>query len=115
MPMVFCRGCGKEIHETAPICPQCGATQNSIKDNKTQSSPWLAIISLVLGILCTLSLFDDSQWDKDTIIGLCIFSITGIITGTISINKNESNKSISITGTILSSICTLIFIGIALN
>ena len=25
--MVFCRGCGKEIHETAPTCPKCGALQ----------------------------------------------------------------------------------------
>jgi rRNA maturation endonuclease Nob1 len=27
MAMVFCRGCGKEIHETAPTCPMCGAPQ----------------------------------------------------------------------------------------
>jgi TM2 domain-containing membrane protein YozV len=27
MAMVFCRGCAKEIHETAPTCPQCGAPQ----------------------------------------------------------------------------------------
>lgn len=27
MGMVFCRGCGKEIHETAPTCPHCGAVQ----------------------------------------------------------------------------------------
>ena len=25
--MVFCRGCGKEIHETAKTCPNCGAPQ----------------------------------------------------------------------------------------
>lgn len=25
--MVFCRACGKEIHKTAPSCPQCGAVQ----------------------------------------------------------------------------------------
>lgn len=27
--MVFCRGCGKEIHETAPTCPHCGAPQRA--------------------------------------------------------------------------------------
>ena len=27
MGMVFCRGCGKQIHETAPACPICGAPQ----------------------------------------------------------------------------------------
>jgi hypothetical protein len=27
MGMVFCRGCGREIHESAPVCPLCGAPQ----------------------------------------------------------------------------------------
>ncbi len=27
--MVFCRGCGKEIHETAISCPHCGAQQGT--------------------------------------------------------------------------------------
>ncbi|KPS90936.1 hypothetical protein AN697_28135, partial [Enterobacter cloacae subsp. cloacae] len=27
--MVYCRGCGKEIHETAKSCPHCGATKAS--------------------------------------------------------------------------------------
>lgn len=31
MSMVFCRGCGKEIHETAPTCPNCGAPQSAPK------------------------------------------------------------------------------------
>ncbi len=26
--MVFCRGCGKEIHQTANACPNCGFVQN---------------------------------------------------------------------------------------
>jgi uncharacterized membrane protein YvbJ len=30
MGMVFCRGCGKELHETAPTCPQCGAPQGNL-------------------------------------------------------------------------------------
>ncbi|MYN45575.1 DUF805 domain-containing protein [Pseudoduganella sp. FT93W] len=25
--MVFCRGCGQELHESAPLCPHCGAPQ----------------------------------------------------------------------------------------
>ena len=27
MAMVHCRGCGQQIHETAPTCPHCGAPQ----------------------------------------------------------------------------------------
>jgi uncharacterized membrane protein YhaH (DUF805 family) len=26
--MVFCRGCGAQIHESAPMCPKCGAPQD---------------------------------------------------------------------------------------
>lgn len=29
--MVFCRGCAKEIHETAATCPSCGAPQGAAK------------------------------------------------------------------------------------
>ena len=29
MSMVFCRGCGKQIHESAITCPQCGAPQGT--------------------------------------------------------------------------------------
>jgi hypothetical protein len=27
MSLVFCRGCGAKIHETAPTCPHCGMEQ----------------------------------------------------------------------------------------
>ena len=30
MSMVHCRGCAKEIHETAPTCPHCGCVQQSV-------------------------------------------------------------------------------------
>lgn len=29
MAMVFCRVCGKEIHDSAPACPSCGALQGN--------------------------------------------------------------------------------------
>jgi len=30
MAMVHCRGCGQQIHETAPTCPHCGAPQIAV-------------------------------------------------------------------------------------
>lgn len=36
MGMVFCRGCGKEIHESAQACPHCGALQQA----KSVSNEW---------------------------------------------------------------------------
>lgn len=113
--MVFCRCCGKEIHETAPACPSCGGVQYSAAvsppNQKTDGSLWMPITSLVLGIICVLALFDDSQWDKDTILGLGIFSVAGLVLGAISINKQTTGKGMAITGVILSSIALLVFIG----
>jgi TM2 domain-containing membrane protein YozV len=34
--MVFCRGCGKEIHETAAACPHCGAPQRVANQGKNK-------------------------------------------------------------------------------
>ncbi len=31
MSMVFCRGCGKEMHQTALVCPTCGVSQNDMQ------------------------------------------------------------------------------------
>lgn len=31
MSMVHCRGCGKQIHESAPSCPHCGAPQAAVQ------------------------------------------------------------------------------------
>ena len=28
--MVICHGCGKNLHESAPLCPHCGATQGNV-------------------------------------------------------------------------------------
>jgi TM2 domain-containing membrane protein YozV len=38
MAMVFCRGCGASIHDTAETCPSCGAPQRLAKiERKSQT------------------------------------------------------------------------------
>ena len=46
MAMVFCRGCGKEIHETASACPHCGAKQR-VEGEKSKTTA--ALFALLLG------------------------------------------------------------------
>lgn len=117
MAMVFCRGCAKEIHETASTCPQCGASQHTATPTTQEISsgpPWMAIISLVLGIICVLAMFDDSEWDNDTIVGLGIFSGVGLILGIINITQKRSGLNMAIAGVILSAISLLIFVSLSI-
>ena len=107
MAMVFCRGCAKEIHETAPACPQCGASQHvasSATQNIVSGSPWMSIVSLVLGIISVLAMFDDSEWNNDTIVGLVIFAGIGLTFGIITIIQKRSGQNIAISGIVLSVI-----------
>lgn len=53
--MVFCRGCGKEIHETAPVCPLCGALQAgppavASKRNVAKLVGWVVVWTIVFWI-----------------------------------------------------------------
>ena len=44
--MVFCRGCGKEIHESALICPLCGAPE---RKRSEKSKVVAGVLALLLG------------------------------------------------------------------
>ena len=112
--MLFCRCCGKEIHETALSCPRCGGVQNPTVIPVAQQPDgvlWVPITSMVLGIVCAFAFFDDSQWDKDTIFGLGSLSVAGFILGVISLIKQKTGKGMAITGVVLSSISLLALIG----
>lgn len=48
--MVFCRGCGKQIHETARACPGCGAIQRTSNPKSKVVAGFLAFFLGGLGI-----------------------------------------------------------------
>lgn len=50
MSMVFCRGCGKEIHESATTCPQCGAQQEKQSEAaQVAGKPWGTVRMMIYG------------------------------------------------------------------
>lgn len=64
--MVFCRGCGKEIHDTANSCPHCGALQAVVENSSpTASAPishvdntlvWVLAFAPIIGGLLEIAL-----------------------------------------------------------
>lgn len=115
--MVFCRGCGKEIHETAVSCPQCGAVQHvSVRSPQNLSGTlWLPVPSLILGIIGVLALFDESSWDRDLYIGTLTLSVAAIVLGGVSISAQERGRGMSIAGIVLGVIGFLGVIGRAVS
>ncbi len=115
MAMVYCRGCAKQIHETALACPQCGAPQQAAVPVPSGSgSSWLAISSLILGILTALVLFDDGEPTSDELAGLLFLSLTGLVLGCISLSQKHSGQALATAGVVLSGLSTLVYFAVAL-
>lgn len=47
--MVFCRGCGKQIHQTAISCPHCGAQQTGAANASPKSQSVATLLAAFLG------------------------------------------------------------------
>ena len=62
--MIYCRSCGKQLHESAHFCPQCGFSFQAAETSSP--SIWMAITALVLSILTLLALFSTAG-DMDTL------------------------------------------------
>lgn len=114
MAMVYCRGCARQLHETAPACPQCGAPQHATSSTKLArgESPWMGIVSLMLGILCVMTLFDDSDWEGETLLGPGLLTSASLILGVISINQNKPGNGLAIAGVVMACISLLCLVGL---
>ncbi len=110
MTMVFCRGCGKELHETAPICPHCGFVQ-PIQSVLIKDSQWMSVTALVLSVMCFLSWFNLTDWDKDAKVGLWMFSISSLVLAVTSIQQKRSGNIFSFISIAVVVITMLILIG----
>jgi TM2 domain-containing membrane protein YozV/uncharacterized protein YecT (DUF1311 family) len=49
MAMVYCRGCAKEIHESAVACPNCGSPQSTTPSSDIKSQSVAALLAAFLG------------------------------------------------------------------
>ena len=121
MGMVFCRGCGKEIHETAPSCPHCGAPQrfaNVSGGVAALAAPapahWASITALITGIVVFLlaGLTEaDGGWTQDAIAGVVVLGCVPIIFGIVSLSKKQGGRWMAITGMVLGILMLLAAIG----
>lgn len=113
--MNYCKGCGKPIHETAPSCPYCGTTQNTLQVDtpKTHSQDhlWMAIVALILGALPVLTRLAPQAWTREDIKGAAACAIISLVLGSISIVKRHRGRAMAIAGVVLGAISLLLVIG----
>ncbi|MDF0734187.1 DUF4190 domain-containing protein [Pseudomonas entomophila] len=117
--MVFCRGCAKQLHETALTCPQCGAPPQLTSALPAQTtsgeSPWTAVTSLIFSILSILPLVGEGPWDQETMLGLSAFALTGLILGIVSINQKKTGNSMGVAGIVISTVSLISLITLSIT
>lgn len=113
--MVYCRGCGKEIHETAPTCPHCGfvqPTEIAVQEkNSVTNSIWMSVTAFVSAVLMFVNWFAISSWNKDTKLGLLVFAIASLAFGITSIHQKRKGKVLSGISITIAVITILILLG----
>ncbi len=110
--MIFCRGCGKPIHETAPTCPHCGAvTQPSpTKPPTSKVSLGLSIAAIVLGALTILGLLAEDP-TRDTLMGGTLFTVVGLSFSVINLSRSQTRNGLAIAAVIVCAIAALALLG----
>lgn len=109
--MVFCRGCSKEIHESAQSCPHCGATQ-AIVAPSSSGPGWMSIVSAILAGLAFIGSLDpDVAYDKDATLGIGMFGVISVVLGAISLQQKKMGKTLPIIAITFAVLGLLILIG----
>ncbi|MCF8110371.1 MAG: TM2 domain-containing protein [Desulfobacteraceae bacterium] len=75
--MVFCRGCGKEIHEDARTCPHCGAPQRATNQGKNKVVA--GVLALFLGGLGVHRFYLGQWWGIFYLLFVWVFFIPSFI------------------------------------
>jgi hypothetical protein len=78
------------------------ATEQTIAEAK--GTYGLPIPAMIIGIIFTLSLVDNSKWDSDTINGGVTVCVAGLVLGIVSLCRQRKGKGMAVAGVVLSSL-----------
>lgn len=117
-----CAFCKEDIVHGAIKCKHCGSNLTDLKSNfvqevgqPTDGTLWLPVPSLILSLLAFLTLFDDSEWDRDTILGVAMFAVVGLVLGIVGANQQSLGKGMSIAAIVLSSLTLIGLVGVVVE
>ena len=134
--MIYCRSCGKQLHESAHFCPQCGFSFQPVE--APNPSIWMAVTALVLSIL-TLLLLLATFGDMDTLnalsqlesafgshslkkklaeaavnsaLGGLVFGLPAGVLGIVSLVQKRGGRGMAIASLVIGGINLLLILGL---
>jgi len=110
MALIFCRGCGKEIHDSALSCPSCGAMQGKVIA-QSEHTNWMAIVCIILGLVVFISSLDFHPNSADDKAGFVFFEIPCLVLGAVHLHQKKPGKNLSVIGLTFAVIALLIVLG----
>jgi lipid-A-disaccharide synthase-like uncharacterized protein len=110
MSLVFCRGCGKEIHETASMCPNCGYEYLEIKKEKANNNWWLVGFSALFSLINFVSWFQMESWTREVKVGLMEFGVLSLVLSLTSLALRHRGKLLNIICIVISTITIVLLI-----
>ena len=72
----------------------------------------MGLVSLMLGILCVMTLFDDSAWEGETLLGPGLLASASLVLGVVSINQNKPGNGLASADVVMASIWLLRLVGL---
>lgn len=109
--MVFCRGCGKQLHETALTCPGCGAPQKDTSQDGNDGPLWRPIATLIVGILTISPFANQGHLDHDTVVGIAAFGFGGLVLGGWTLSQQKRGRWLAIAGVAMAGLALLALLG----
>ena len=113
MNMVYCRGCGGEIHQSAKHCPHCGSPQTAqvpainAEPGTDKSSSGLQITSFVLALILLLVVTDAASWDEDTEFGFWCVQVITVCFAVIGLTDARKTKVFGVLGLVIAGIAAM--------
>ena len=104
-----CPGCGAQIVQQQAPAPQViiQQTPQTPADEKAKSR-WMAITSMVLGILSLVSILSFDEFDEEEAFGVLLFMILALVFGIVSLCQKRDGKGMAIAGIVTAAIAILL-------
>jgi hypothetical protein len=114
-----CPFCMEAIHDGALKCKECGSLLYSLPASpharrvqlSAGETSWLPVPSLILGLLCVLTLMNGTQFEAETRLGGVLFSGAALGLGPASLIRQQLGRGLAITGIVFGRMALLAFLG----